>query len=99
MWTSPAWRYLTPSKEKMKAKGVKSVQSRVCNLKELNPAVTADAMRQALKESFFENYGDFTELDPAQLDNPEVQRRMTFIPPGNGGTASRRSARPLTRTV
>ena len=37
-------RYLTPSKEKMKAKGVKSVQSRVCNLKELNPEVTPDAL-------------------------------------------------------
>ena len=66
-------RYLTPSKEKMKAKGVKSVQSRVCNLKELNPEVTPDAMRKALKESFSEIYGDFAELDPAQLDNPEVQ--------------------------
>ena len=35
-------RYLTPSKDKMKAKGVKSVQSRVCNLKDLNPEVTTD---------------------------------------------------------
>lgn len=66
-------RYLTPSKEKMKAKGVKSVQSRVCNLKALNPEITVEAVRQALKESFLEIYGEFTELDPAQLDNPEVQ--------------------------
>lgn len=66
-------RYLTPSKEKMKAKGVKSVQSRVCNLKELNPEITTDRMRQALKESFFELYGDFAELDPAVFENPEVQ--------------------------
>ena len=57
-------RYLTPSKDKMKAKGVKSVQSRVCNLKDLNPEVTTDAMRQALKESFEELYGSFEELDP-----------------------------------
>ena len=66
-------RYLTPSKEKMKAKGVKSVQSRVCNLKDLNPEITTDQMRQALKESFFELYGDFSELDPAACENPEVQ--------------------------
>ena len=66
-------RYLTPSNEKMKAMGVKSVQSRVCNLKALNPEITVEAVRQALKESFLEIYGDFTELDPAQLDNPEVQ--------------------------
>lgn len=66
-------RYLTPSKEKMKAKGVKSVQSRVCNLKALNPEVTTDGMRQALKESFCEIYGDFAELDPAIFENPQVQ--------------------------
>lgn len=66
-------RYLTPSKDKMKAKGVKSVQSRVCNLKDLNPEVTTDAMRQALRESFEELYGAYEELEPAILDNPEVK--------------------------
>ena len=66
-------RYLTPSKEKMKAKGVKSVQSRVCNLKELNPAITTDALRAALKESFVEAYGDFAELDPQIFEGREVQ--------------------------
>ncbi len=69
-------KYLTPSKEKMKAKGVQSVQSRVCNLRELNPSVTPDKMRQALKESYRELYGSFTELDPAILDNETV--RETF---------------------
>jgi len=67
-------RYLTPSKEKMKAKGVKSVQSRVCNLKELNPEITTDRMREALKESFRELYGEFEELEPSRLDNPEVEK-------------------------
>ena len=66
-------RYLTPSKDKMKAKGVKSVQSRVCNLQDLNPEVTTDAMRQALRESFEELYGAYEELEPAFLDNPEVK--------------------------
>lgn len=66
-------RYLTPSKEKMKAKGVKSVQSRVCNLKDLNPAITTDALRAALKESFVEAYGDFEELQPQILENTEIQ--------------------------
>lgn len=65
--------YLTPSREKMKAKGVKSVQSRVCNLQDLNPAVTTDDMRQALKQAFGEEYGEFTELSPEGLDCPEVQ--------------------------
>ncbi len=66
-------RYLTPSKDKMKAKGVKSVQSRVCNLRDLNPEVTTDAMRQALMESFEELYGSFEELEPKMLDNPQVK--------------------------
>lgn len=66
-------RYLTPSKDKMKAKGVKSVRSRVCNLKELNPEVTTDGMRRALKESFGELYGSFEKLDEEILDNPLVK--------------------------
>lgn len=65
--------YLTPSKEKMKSKGIKSVQSRVCNLRDLNPSVTTDAMRVALKEAFGEEYGEFTELSTEGLDCPEVQ--------------------------
>lgn len=55
-------RYLTPSKEKMKAKGVKSVQSRVCNLRELNADVTVEAMKQALVEAFEEEYGEFERV-------------------------------------
>lgn len=66
-------RYLTPSKDKMKAKGVKSVRSRVCNLKDLNPEVTTDDMRRALKECFGELYGSFEELDEGILDNPLVK--------------------------
>lgn len=66
-------QYLTPSREKMKAKGVKSVQSRVCNLKDLNPEVSTDDMRRALKEAFAEEYGEFTELSTEGLDCPEVQ--------------------------
>ena len=55
-------RYLTPSEEKMKAKGVKSVKSRVCNLKELNSDVTVEAMKLALCEAFEEEYGAFEGL-------------------------------------
>ncbi len=39
-------RYLTPSKAKLEAKGVKSVRSRVVNLKELAPGLTCKQMAQ-----------------------------------------------------
>ena len=55
-------RYLTPSEEKMKAKGVKSVKSRVCNLKELNSDITVEAMKEALLEAFAEEYGEYTRM-------------------------------------
>ena len=55
-------RYLTPSEEKMKAKGVKSVESRVCNLKDLNADVTVEAMKVALLEAFAEEYGEYERI-------------------------------------
>lgn len=55
-------RYLTPSEEKMKAKGVKSVESRVCNLKDLNADVTVEAMKKALVEAFAEEYGEYERI-------------------------------------
>ena len=57
----------------MKAKGVKSVQSRVCNLRDLNPAITTDDMRRSLKEAFAGEYGEYTELSTEGLDCREVQ--------------------------
>ena len=55
-------RYLTPSEEKMRAKGVKSVESRVCNLKELNADVTVEAMKVALLEAFAEVYDGYERI-------------------------------------
>ena len=59
-------RYLTPSEEKMKAKGVKSVESRVCNLKELNGDITVERMKQALKEAFAEEYGEYEQIEAVE---------------------------------
>jgi lipoate-protein ligase A len=44
--------YLQVSPEKMRSKGVQSVQSRVVNLKELLPSLTIDEMAEALIASF-----------------------------------------------
>ncbi len=49
-------KYLQVSKEKIQSKGIDSVRSRVVNLKELNTDLTINAMEQALKESFVNNY-------------------------------------------
>ena len=66
-------RYLTPSAEKLKAKGVKSVRSRVCNLKDLAGDVTVDVLAKALEESYHKIYGDCTVWDPSILGNEKAQ--------------------------
>lgn len=67
-------RYLTPSEEKMKAKGVKSVKSRVCNLKDLNPHVTVTLMKEALREAFREEYGAFESFPIQNINEADVQK-------------------------
>lgn len=62
-------RYLNPSKAKLKAKGVDSVRSRVVNLQELNPSVTVDSLKIALRDAFSGVYGlPAEELSPSWLD-------------------------------
>ena len=66
-------RYLNPSKAKLKAKGVDSVRSRVVNLQELNPAVTVDSLKKALKEAFSNVYGlPLEALPSAWLDEAAI---------------------------
>lgn len=50
-------RYLNVSADKLKAKGVKSVPSRVVNLSELSSSVTVDATLAAVIEAFCAEYG------------------------------------------
>ena len=49
--------FLQVSKEKIESKGIKSVQSRVINLKEINPSLTIESISEALLDSFVELYG------------------------------------------
>ncbi len=53
--------YLNVSEQKIRSKGVDSVRSRVCNLKDYNENMTVEDMSEALKKAFVINYG---ELEP-----------------------------------
>ena len=64
-------RYLTPPKAKLEAKGVKSVKSRVVNLKELSPDLTCDKMKEYLLTSFEEVY-NLKAVDFGKINENEV---------------------------
>ena len=66
-------RYLNVSKQKLQAKGVASVSSRVVNLSEIAP-VTVDMMRSAIIESFIREYGEAEELVFGESDAEEIER-------------------------
>ncbi|MDA3833991.1 MAG: lipoate--protein ligase [Spirochaetales bacterium] len=54
--------YLTPDKEKLNAKGVKSVKSRVTNLIDYSSGLTHENLCTAIVEEFFNAYGQRCEL-------------------------------------
>ena len=54
---APLEKYLNVSPLKLEAKGVKSVRSRVVNLREYRPDLSIDDMKAALLEAFGEVYG------------------------------------------
>lgn len=70
--------YLNPSVKKLKAKGVKSVRSRVMNLSEQNLEINHESICQAILQQFFKQHGasDIIHLDHAELSaKPELQSR------------------------
>lgn len=66
-------RYLTPSKAKLEAKGVKSVRSRVVNLSELSPGLTCEAMAQYMISAFENVYNMKAEI-LQQINCEEIRR-------------------------
>ncbi len=64
-------RYLSPPKAKLEAKGVRSVRSRVVNLKELSPGLTCGKMRELMKQAFAAVYGAAPEPLPLSREDSE----------------------------
>lgn len=60
--------YLSVDPRKLKAKGVKSVRSRVCNLSEVKPELTTDALLEALKTAYREKYGEYRLIENSDID-------------------------------
>jgi len=63
-------RYLSPSRAKLQAKGVRSVRSRVVNLREFVPELTVDALKRTLTEAFSAVYG--LPVAPMKMSEPDA---------------------------
>lgn len=66
----PLSHYLNVSPLKLSAKGVRSVRSRVVNLKELDSSITVEGVARALRESFEELYG----MKAEEISEEEIER-------------------------
>ncbi len=67
-------RYLTVSAKKLRAKGVASVRSRVCNLAEFRADLTSERMMEALIRSFEAYYGStVTEFPLGDAEKAEIR--------------------------
>ena len=58
-------RYLQVDPRKIKAKGIESVRSRVCNLSELSHALTTETMLAAIRTACSETYGEPEQFRPS----------------------------------
>ena len=68
--------YLTPDSKKLKAKGIKSVRSRVLNLKDLRPDIDHEIFCQTLIEQFFVEYEGSCPIE--RLDNDKLTELETL---------------------
>jgi len=67
-------RYLQVSKEKMEAKGIKSVQSRIVNLREYNNDITVDDLKFSIIEAFEKEFGTCEIVN--EFDNPQSLKKF-----------------------
>jgi len=73
-------RYLTPQQGKLESKGIKSVASRVVNLKELNNTLTVEKMKKGLASAYTDTFGETAELcfGPT-AEKPEVKELYNLL--------------------
>lgn len=74
-------KYLTVSESKLKAKGIASVRSRVCNLCEYSPGLTPGKMVEALVRSFEKIYGMSPAIKELPTDGRIEERERVFASP------------------
>lgn len=55
--------YLNPDPKKLQAKGITSVRGRVANLCDLKPGVTHEQISDAIREAFFDHFGERVEAE------------------------------------
>ncbi len=76
-------RYLTPDKQKLAAKGIASVSSRVANLADYEPSLNHEGLIEAVTNSFFSCYQDscpVEHLDHSTLyDIPHLRQYYDFM--------------------
>ncbi|MGI6240061.1 MAG: lipoate--protein ligase [Christensenellales bacterium] len=68
-------RYLRPPESKLKAKGIESVRARVCNLTDINPALTIDAMKSLLERAFHKKHGGAQTIAQSDFDLSDLYPR------------------------
>ena len=62
-------KYLNPSKEKLKSKGIDSVISRVINLKEITPDIDHDKFCEAMEKVYSDKKLNKTVVTAQDLEN------------------------------
>ncbi|MBE6544249.1 MAG: lipoate--protein ligase [Ruminococcaceae bacterium] len=65
-------KYLTVDERKIRAKGVDSVRSRVCNLSELRHDVTPSLLLSVIRQQFSKDYGDYSYFTLTNKQKSEV---------------------------
>ena len=69
-------RYLTPSSAKLQAKSVQSVSSRVLNLCEISTGITIDSLKDTMRESFIQEYGQNADKIPSSFFHTEQMEKL-----------------------